>query len=58
MQRGLLGARNLNHELQAVLNPKRLVVLLGQRKAVAVAVRGGTMKPRWTKLREWLSRRP
>jgi|GEM_PF-6368965 len=46
MQRGLLGARNLNHELQAVLNPKRLVVLLGQRKAVAVAVRGGTMKPR------------
>jgi len=40
-----------------VLNPKRLVVLLGQRKAVAVAVRGGTMKPRWTKLREWLSRR-
>src|SRR4051794_39521227 len=118
MQRGVLGARNLNHELQRVLNPnpaatverfgwrfspgdrvmetqndydrevfngdlgsvaridedegavivdfdgrdytgvtrgKRLVVLVAQRKAVGIAVRGGNMKRRWTKLREWLA---
>jgi exodeoxyribonuclease V alpha subunit len=29
-------------------------VLIGQRKAIGIAVRGGKMKPRWTKLREWL----
>ena len=23
-------------------------------KAIGIAVRGGKMKPRWTKLREWL----
>jgi len=34
---------------------KRLVVLVGQRKAVAIAVRGVAGRRRWSKLREWLS---
>jgi exodeoxyribonuclease V alpha subunit len=45
-------ARNLLYT--AVTRGKRLVVLVGQRKAVAMAVRGGQMKRRWTKLKEWL----
>jgi exodeoxyribonuclease V alpha subunit len=46
-------ARNLLYT--GVTRGKRLVVLVGQKKAVAMAVRGGNMKRRWTKLREWLS---
>jgi exodeoxyribonuclease V alpha subunit len=38
-----------------VTRGKRLVILMGQRKAVAIAVRGGQIKRRWTKLREWLA---
>jgi exodeoxyribonuclease V alpha subunit len=38
-----------------VTRGKQLVVLVGQKRAVAIAVRGGQMKRRWTKLREWLS---
>jgi exodeoxyribonuclease V alpha subunit len=34
---------------------KRLVVLIGQRRALAIAVRGGQAKRRWSKLREWLA---
>ena len=34
---------------------KRLVVLVGQRKAVAIAVRGTQGRRRWSKLRELLS---
>jgi exodeoxyribonuclease V alpha subunit len=37
-----------------VIRGKRLVVLIGQRKAIAIAVKGGQTKRRWTKLREWL----
>ena len=48
-------ARNLLYT--AVTRGKRLVVLIGQRKAIRIAVRGGTMRPRWTKLRAWLSPR-
>ena len=33
---------------------KRLVVLVGQKKAVAIAVRNATGRRRWSKLREWL----
>jgi exodeoxyribonuclease V alpha subunit len=33
---------------------KRLVVLVGQRKAVAIAVRNVSGRKRWSKLREWL----
>src|SRR5690242_153005 len=34
---------------------KRLVVLVGQRKALAIAVKGTRSRKRWSKLREWLS---
>jgi exodeoxyribonuclease V alpha subunit len=33
---------------------KRLVVLVGQRKAFAIAVKGARARRRWSKLREWL----
>ncbi len=38
-----------------VTRGRRLVVLVGQRKAVAMAVRSGNTKRRWTKLGEWLA---
>ncbi len=34
---------------------KKLVVLVGQRKAVAIAVHDRRMRRRWSKLKEWLS---
>jgi exodeoxyribonuclease V alpha subunit len=34
---------------------KRLVVLVGQRKAVAIAVRGTQSRRRWSKLRDLLA---
>ncbi|MEJ2117404.1 MAG: ATP-dependent RecD-like DNA helicase, partial [Alphaproteobacteria bacterium] len=34
---------------------KRLVVLVGQKKAVSIAVRGVHGRRRWSKLREWLA---
>jgi len=37
-----------------VTRGKRLVVLVGQRKALAIAVKGAQTKRRWSKLREWL----
>ena len=37
-----------------VTRGKRLVVLVGQRKALAIAVKGAKTKRRWSKLREWL----
>ena len=46
-------ARNLLYT--GVTRGKKLVVLIAQRKAVAIAVRGGQMKRRWTKLRERLA---
>jgi exodeoxyribonuclease V alpha subunit len=33
---------------------KRLVVIAGQKKAVAIAVRNVSGRKRWSKLREWL----
>jgi exodeoxyribonuclease V alpha subunit len=33
---------------------KRLVVLVGQKKAVAIAVRNISSRRRWSKLQEWL----
>jgi exodeoxyribonuclease V alpha subunit len=45
-------ARNLLYT--GVTRGKKLVVLVAQKRAVAIAVRGGQMKRRWTKLREWL----
>ena len=45
-------ARNLLYT--GVTRGKRLVVLVGQRKALAMAVRNGNARRRWSKLREWL----
>ena len=46
-------ARNLLNT--GVTRGKRLVVLVGQRKALAMAVRNSSARRRWSKLREWLS---
>jgi exodeoxyribonuclease V alpha subunit len=46
LQRNLLYA--------AVTRGKRLVVIVGQKKAVAIAVKGKQTGRRWSKLREWL----
>jgi exodeoxyribonuclease V alpha subunit len=37
-----------------VTRGKRLVVLVGQKKAVAIAVRNAASRGRWSKLAEWL----
>ena len=39
-----------------VTRGKRLVVLVGQKKAVAIAVRNASGRRRWSKLDEWLAR--
>jgi exodeoxyribonuclease V alpha subunit len=38
-----------------VTRGKRLVVLVGQRKALAIAVKGARARRRWSKLGEWLA---
>jgi exodeoxyribonuclease V alpha subunit len=38
-----------------VTRGKRLVVLVGQKKAVAIAVKNVSGRRRWAKLDEWLS---
>jgi exodeoxyribonuclease V alpha subunit len=45
-------ARNLVYT--AVTRGKRLVVIVGQRRAMAIAVKSGAGRRRWTKLEEWL----
>ena len=37
-----------------VTRGKRLVVLVGQRKALAIAVKGARARRRWSKLRDWM----
>jgi exodeoxyribonuclease V alpha subunit len=44
--------RNLPYT--GVTRGKRLVVLVGQKKAVAIAVRNVSGRRRWSKLGEWL----
>jgi exodeoxyribonuclease V alpha subunit len=39
----------------AITRGKKLVVLVGQTKALALAVRGGAGRRRWSRLREWLA---
>jgi exodeoxyribonuclease V alpha subunit len=39
-----------------VTRGKRLVVLVGRKKAVAIAVRNVSGRRRWSKLNEWLER--
>jgi exodeoxyribonuclease V alpha subunit len=46
-------ARNLLYT--GVTRGRKLVVLVGQRKAISIAVRGVKDGLRWSKLREWLS---
>jgi exodeoxyribonuclease V alpha subunit len=46
-------ARNLL--CTGVTRGKRLVVLIGQRRALAIAVRNGGARRRWSKLRAWLA---
>ncbi len=41
-----------------VTRGKRLVVLVGQKKAVAIAVKNVSGRRRWSKLNEWLSAKP
>jgi exodeoxyribonuclease V alpha subunit len=38
----------------AVTRGKRLVVIVGQKKAMAIAVKGRQTRRRWSKLREWI----
>ena len=38
-----------------VTRGKRLVVLIGQKKAIAIAVRNIAGRRRWSKLHEWLA---
>ena len=52
-QHYLMLQRNLVYT--GVTSGKRLVVLVGQRKAHAIAVKGGRAQRRWSKLREWLT---
>ncbi|MDO9714136.1 SF1B family DNA helicase RecD2 [Paracraurococcus lichenis] len=40
----------------AVTRGKRLVVMVGQRKALSIAVRGQQTRRRWSKLKDWLER--
>jgi len=49
-------ARNLLYT--GVTRGKRLVVLVGQRKALAMAVRNAGGRRRWSKLREWMAPAP
>ena len=46
-------ARNLLYT--GVTRGKKLVVLVGQKKALAIAVRNQGSRRRWSKLRDWLS---
>ena len=52
MQHYMMLKRNLIYT--AVTRGKRLVVLIGQRKALAMAVKGKHTERRWSKLKEWL----
>jgi len=53
MQHHPMLQRNLVYT--GVTRGKRLAVLVGQRKALAIAVKGGRARRRWSKLREWLA---
>ncbi len=52
MQHYVMLKRNLIYT--GVTRGRKLVVLVGQRKALAIAVRGKQVDRRWSKLREWL----
>jgi exodeoxyribonuclease V alpha subunit len=48
--------RNLIHT--GITRGKKLVALVGQAKAVAIAVKKVSVRRRWTKLKEWLATAP
>ena len=56
MQHYMMLQRNLLYT--GVTRGKKLVVLVGQKKAVAMSVRNASSKRRWSKLNEWLSSNP
>jgi exodeoxyribonuclease V alpha subunit len=56
MQHYMMLQRNLVYT--GVTRGKRLVVLVGQRRALAIAVRGAQTRRRWSKLGEWLGGEP
>jgi exodeoxyribonuclease V alpha subunit len=39
----------------AITRGKRLVVMVGQQRALSIAVRGQQSRRRWSKLKEWLA---
>ena len=49
-------ARNLLYT--GVTRGKRLVVLVGQRQALGIAVKNRNTRRRWSKLREWMGPGP
>ena len=53
MQHHVMLARNLLYT--GVTRGKRLVVLIGQRRALELAVHNAGTRRRWTRLREWLA---
>jgi exodeoxyribonuclease V alpha subunit len=53
MQHYMMLQRNLLYT--GVTRGKQLVILLGQKKAVAIAIKNVSGRRRWSKLREWLS---
>ena len=54
MQHYVMLQRNLLYT--GVTRGRRLVVLVGQRKAVAIAVKAASGRRRWSKLQEWMQR--
>jgi ATP-dependent exoDNAse (exonuclease V) alpha subunit len=48
-----IGMQNLVYT--GVTRGKRLVVLAGQKKAIAIAVRNVSGRRRWSRLNEWLA---
>ncbi|MCW2286790.1 ATP-dependent exoDNAse (exonuclease V) alpha subunit [Rhodoblastus acidophilus] len=55
-QRYTMLARNFVYT--AVTRGKRLVVIVGQKWALAIAIMNARTNRRWTRLREWLARYP
>jgi exodeoxyribonuclease V alpha subunit len=53
MQHYTMLQRNLVYT--GITRGRRLVVVVGQRRALAIAVRGAQAKRRWSKLNEWLA---
>ena len=52
MQHYMLLQRNLIYT--GITRGKQLVVLVGQRKALAIAVKNSQAQRRWSKLNQWL----